>query len=209
MSGSEGVAPCKHIQSSRLQWRPCQSRASSQVPSLASGTGTYPATRRQGARRPERQCRGYRAPQENRCAVAAPPSPAGTAASQPPRGRGWGEAAGVRTHGMRATEGRGTRERPRVPARLDGSDTLPKRGGPDPLWAVRLAESTRRWGEPLTGGSGQQALPRARGTCAPGKGRSRASSQREEHPRQVNGTRKERSASSASPPAPFASSGPS
>src|SRR5919198_4495757 len=105
---------------------------------------------------------GLVAPKLNRCEAADPPSPAGKAESQQPLGRGCCDASGVRTHGMRATDGMRTRESPRVQARLEGSDKLTKRGRPDHSWAVRLAESTRRWGEPITGGSGQQAMNRSR-----------------------------------------------
>jgi len=56
------------------------------------------------------------------------------------------------------------------------------RGRPDGVSEVRLADSTRRPGEPATGGSGQQGLNRSGDTWAPFNGRSRSSMQREESP---------------------------
>jgi hypothetical protein len=66
------------------------------------------------------------------------------------------DASGVRTAGMQPKDFMGTRESRQVQASLVGSDKPTKRGRPEDLAAVRLADSTRRSGEPATWGSGQR-----------------------------------------------------
>jgi hypothetical protein len=58
----------------------------------------------------------------------------------------------------------GTREVHQVQAELVRSDEPVTRGGLDDLMEVRLADSTRRPGEPVTGGSGQRKMNRSRET---------------------------------------------
>ena len=62
-----------------------------------------------------------------------------------------------------------------------------KRGRPDDLTEVRLADSTPRSGEPATWGSGQRKLNRSWETWALFKGRIRPSMQREEPPAMATG----------------------
>src|SRR5262245_33172885 len=83
---------------------------------------------------------------------------------------------------MQPKEFTGTRESRQVQAALVGSDKPTTQGRPDDLAAVRLADSTRRSGEPATGGSGQRKGSRSTDTWAPYNGRIRPSMQREEPP---------------------------
>src|SRR5713226_7654478 len=70
-----------------------------------------------------------------------------------------------------------------------------RRERPDDLAEVRLADSTRRSGEPATWGSGQRKVSRSTETWAPYNGRIRPSMQREEPP--AMGTELERIAAKA------------
>src|SRR6516162_9810488 len=60
----------------------------------------------------------------------------------------------------------------RVKRKLVGSDKPVRRGRSDALTEVRLADSTRRPGEPATWGSGQRKLNCSWATWAPSNGRS-------------------------------------
>src|SRR5216684_6466506 len=83
---------------------------------------------------------------------------------------------------MQPKDSMGTRESRQVQASLVRSDKPTRRERPDDLAAVRLADSTRRSGEPATGGSGQRKVSRSMDTWAPYNGRIRPSMQREEPP---------------------------
>lgn len=85
----------------------------------------------------------------------------GKAESQEAYGRVFWGASGVRTAGMSSKDFMGTREIRRVQAELVGSNKRPTRGRPDGLAEVRLTDSTRRSGEPTTGGSGQRSVNRS------------------------------------------------
>jgi len=97
------------------------------------------------------------------------------------------DASGVRTASMQPKDFMGTRESRQVQAWLVGSDKPTKRGRPEDLTEVRLADRTRRSGEPTTWGSGQRKLNRSWETWAPSEGRIRSSMQREETPTMATG----------------------
>src|ERR1700683_2104839 len=88
---------------------------------------------------------------------------------------------------MQPNDFMGTRESRQVQAWLVGSDKLNKRGRSEGLTEVRLADSTRRSGEPATWGSGQRKLNGSWETWAPYQGRIRPSMQREESPAMPTG----------------------
>src|SRR6201997_2559515 len=88
---------------------------------------------------------------------------------------------------MRPKDFMGTREIRQVQALLVRSDKLARRGGPDDLAEVRLADSTPRSGEPATWGSGQRKSNRSWETWAPFNGRIRPSMQREGSPAMATG----------------------
>jgi hypothetical protein len=74
-------------------------------------------------------------------------------------------ASGVGTYGMLPKDSMRTREIRQAPRRSGvGSGKPTKRGWPDGLSEVGLADSTRRQGEPVTGGSGQQDLSSSKET---------------------------------------------
>src|ERR1700757_3708624 len=88
---------------------------------------------------------------------------------------------------MRPKDFMGTREIRQVQALLVRSDELARRGGPDDLAEVRLADSTPRLGEPATWGSGQRKSNRSWEAWAPFNGRTRPSMQREGSPAMATG----------------------
>jgi hypothetical protein len=67
-------------------------------------------------------------------------------------------ASGVRTYGMLPKDSMRTREIRHAQVEPVGPDKPTKQGWPDGLSEVGLADSTRRQGEPVTRGSGQQGL---------------------------------------------------
>src|SRR6201982_1669013 len=81
----------------------------------------------------------------------------------------------------------GTREIRQVQALLVRSAKLARRGKPDGLAEVRLADSTPRSGEPATWGSGQRKSNRSWEAWAPFNGRTRPSMQREGSPAMATG----------------------
>ena len=81
------------------------------------------------------------------------------------------DAAGVRAAGMQPKGSMGTRESRPVQAMTCKVRQAERRGRPDDRTAVRLADTTRRPGEPATGGSGQRKESRSTDTWAPFNGR--------------------------------------
>src|SRR6201982_372905 len=81
----------------------------------------------------------------------------------------------------------GTREIRQVQALLVRSAKLARRGKPDDLAEVRLADITPRSGEPTTWGSGQRKSNRSWETSAPFNGRARTSMQRQGWPAMAPG----------------------
>ena len=74
------------------------------------------------------------------------------------RWREEGIASGVRTYGMLSKASVGTRETRQTQAEPVGPNKCSKRGWPDGLSGVGLADSTLSRGEPGTWGSGQRDL---------------------------------------------------
>jgi hypothetical protein len=108
-------------------------------------------------------------------------------------GREYEIASGVGTYGMLPKDSMRTREIRQTQAEPVGSDKSTKRGRPDDLSEIGLADSTRRHGEPVTGGSGQQRLNSSKETWAPFKGRRRALIQRKGKLSHGNGIRRDSS----------------
>src|SRR6516165_11567114 len=117
-------------------------------------------------------CERKDSPEIHRGRSSRPYRSMGKAEAQAATWRVTWDASGVRAAGMQPKGSMGTRESRPIQAMTCKVRQAERRGRPDDRTAVRLADITRRPGEPATGGSGQRKESRSTATWAPCNGRT-------------------------------------